>query len=251
MSHCKRPRPAFTLIELLVVISIIALLVGLLLPALRAARDVARQTRCLTNARQLATAINLYTNDYDGALPIFDNQFSTAGVRVRWYQYIAPSTEDPYSYLTAQRESLEDGGNTVFHCPLWVSSGPDPKQRTGGPSQINYGMNNRVYGRVNSNGTSPGNRTPRNVDELKPDTILLADGPLEFSGGQYRAGGNSAEVYISGNLTPWPVSPDDPDPDASRHNDNVTLSRLDTSTSSYSEDWDDTDPQFIDRWEVD
>jgi len=68
----NRPNPphGFTLIELLVVISIIALLIALLLPSLQSARDVARQTLCLSNMKQLGLTNAIYQSDYDGKFPI-------------------------------------------------------------------------------------------------------------------------------------------------------------------------------------
>lgn len=63
-------RRGFTLIELLVVVSIIALLIGLLLPALAGAKRAAVRAACLSNQRQMATAIVMYGDDFDGLVPL-------------------------------------------------------------------------------------------------------------------------------------------------------------------------------------
>jgi prepilin-type N-terminal cleavage/methylation domain-containing protein len=60
---------AFTLIELLVVISIIALLVAILLPALRKARAAALQVKCMSNLRQNGVAFRAYADEFRGMLP--------------------------------------------------------------------------------------------------------------------------------------------------------------------------------------
>ena len=65
-----RRRGGFTLVELLVVIGIIAILIGILLPALNRARESAGRTQCLSNLRQLHIMMVMYANDNKDAIPL-------------------------------------------------------------------------------------------------------------------------------------------------------------------------------------
>ena len=65
----KESRKGFTLIELLVVISIIALLIGILLPALGRARDSALQSTSLSNLRQISAGLGAYAGDWNDRQP--------------------------------------------------------------------------------------------------------------------------------------------------------------------------------------
>ena len=86
MQHARRlTTKGFTLIELLVVISIIALLIGILLPALGAARASARDLKCLSGVRQMITAVTAYTVDEEGFFPrAYNPEYNLGDLKGVW-----------------------------------------------------------------------------------------------------------------------------------------------------------------------
>lgn len=102
---CLKKR-AFTLIELLVVIAIISLLAAILFPVFGQARERARATSCMSNMKQMGTAIQMYLGDYDERL-FFRSSTNTASTRLgvatsgndlKWWNQLMPYVKSPQMY---------------------------------------------------------------------------------------------------------------------------------------------------------
>ncbi|WZP00918.1 DUF1559 domain-containing protein [Isosphaeraceae bacterium EP7] len=92
-------RPGFTLIELLVVISIIAVLIALLLPAVQSAREAARRIQCTNNMKQMGLATHTYISQCDLFPPgAIKDGFGNTGNALTWRAMILPQMEANNQY---------------------------------------------------------------------------------------------------------------------------------------------------------
>jgi len=198
-------RKGFTLIELLVVIAIIALLAALLLPALRSARETAKNASCINNVRQIGVALLSFTDDHDDWFPYGWPAGSgyagwSAVTSFYWNRQIADYVGGLDNLTAAQ----------LFYCPAnpWKT----PKMTLRANTPLTYGFNSIILPKnwhddsgYNPAGGGGSYITRRRSSEIpNPSAVMLTgetpyangDGPLLMWSGQGMLDWNPFTVSI-------------------------------------------------------
>lgn len=211
----QRPRRGFTLIELLVVIALIAMLIGILLPALAKAREAGRRVVCLSNQRQIGMALQTYMNFYKEWMPRESGNSEPLPQRIptipAWFQSWTPGQHADFNiswafnlrpFLDTNASASDEGGgvNDRYATAPYYR---DPSRRPD-VHNIHYVANGLRFRRqanqtvyVDEVECKPPTQLSR---LLRPESVMyltcFADDPQNLRAGNTYATGNS-DMHIS------------------------------------------------------
>jgi prepilin-type processing-associated H-X9-DG protein len=227
MSNRNR-RFALTMIELLVVISMVGLLVGLLLPAIQAARESARRTQCVSNMRQIALAVhNFASANRDRLPPVNYHKLvnASAGTAAQGSAHFAilPQLEQSNVFKLYNQDVAQPGFWGARSVPLPIFACPSDPTTSGGLNAdgeqkgtiatCNYAYNLVLFG-AGHTFTTNGRSSPYTLGKI-PDGTAKTIGFVEQSA-FYAAKSGRPEYNIS---WPFPAYWDDWCPYYPDHND--------------------------------
>lgn len=178
-SSRRHPRSGFTLVELLVVIGIIALLIGILLPALTSARKHAATTKCLSNLRQMGLAFNLYANFYKDAFPVVrqdtpDDGITPQNVVNRYYTdllmpFVSKTGKMNFEATTNDILAFKEARNSImWGCTEWQGWPGSGGSAIDGIIRFDSGYAMNFWPTYQANfPTGPGAKPPGNQTQMR------------------------------------------------------------------------------------
>jgi prepilin-type N-terminal cleavage/methylation domain-containing protein/prepilin-type processing-associated H-X9-DG protein len=209
-----RFRAGFTLVELLVVIGIISVLIAILLPALNKARESAKAIQCASQLRQIGQAIQMYANNNDQWLPMYNakNQFGSAYESDKAYWERALLTEGDLPGYNASY--TRTSGLNIFYCPNFFNirqAAAEENETTHGYAprtilwgyyhMISYGINLQLSCDLSLSGIASWRDTRITQVHRPSETILMAE-----SGSYYSTGKQAGSPGVTDFIYPRPPS---------------------------------------------
>ena len=182
----SRVKTLFTLIELLVVIAIIAILAAMLLPALKMAKDMAKQAVCTSNQKQIGILLTAYANDCDGWAGAY------------YYKEAWEIKSDLYHGVLINAGLLKTPAE-IFYCPgssmatswkkkSWGRASTPESNWPDGEVRTSYDMNPLLC--QESTSTTWDTATHKKLFSVKPEQAIFGDWFLEWAGSTRNCLGN-------------------------------------------------------------
>lgn len=205
----------FTLVELLVVIGIIAILIGVLLPALSGARQRAQTAACLSNLRQIGQAYFMYVGEQKGYLPFA--VYPSWGLRpsdptwqpfVHWYEALSPYMGKKIEYDQTQTpwERTTNYASVVRACPAWNIEDLAIPNTPGNDYLTGYGQNMTLF--LGSGRAAEGTEKPGSIpfgDASLPYCGISQNGSFNYAVGAVKLSKipKPAKTIINGDSVNW------------------------------------------------